>query len=171
MQIYCNIPLNLRSSLALYAAWFQPIPHQHKTLTVFNRVGRTALNLGSLDLPASASSFSGSLEYYADKALPAIIIGENDPFDTKEVGLFLCKTGSVEVISGQAIFDSGGFSLETYRTGEFGQMLVVEVGTILAVNNSNFEIECPPEFWKFDGAAGGWALIQIWESGLQLKPL
>lgn len=169
MQIYSNTPLDL--TIPHYPVWFRPVPHQHKTLSVFNREERTALNLGSLDLPTSASTFSGSLECSIDTNLPSIIIGENDQFDTKEVGLFLCQNGSVTVLSGQAIFNSGGFALETYRTGEFGQMLVVEIGAILEVNNSNFDVECPPEFWQFDGGAGGWALIPIWESGLQFKPL
>lgn len=165
MQIYSNIPLDLSTSAVV---WYQPIPNEHKTIWVENKLARTALNLGSLNLPEAAVEFSGSLELYGDKVLPAIIISENNPLDTRKVGLFLCKKESAKVVLGEPIFNSGSFSLDTYRTGEFGQMLVVEDGAILAVNCSNETPTHPPEFWRFDSALGGWSEIQIWASGVQL---
>ena len=168
MQIFSNAPLDLSQ---IGVVWFKSIPCQNQTISVSNKQLRTALNLGSADLPTAALEFSGSILSYSSGAGDGLVIAEDDPLDTRNIGLFLCKNESISILSGDVLFLSGLLDLAVLRTGNFGQIAVVEDGAILALNCSTETPEEQPEFWKFDSALGGWFQINIWDSGVDLELL
>lgn len=170
MQIFSNIPLDMTNAVST-VPWFKSIPNEHRTVAVFNKLARTALNLGSADPPNAALEFSGQIGAVEHTTQQRLIIYEDDPLDTRKVGLFLAKNESVFVISGVPLYISDLPQIDTLKQGNFGQFAVVEDGAILALNCSAETPEEAPEYWQFDSALGGWSLVEPWSAGVDILML
>jgi hypothetical protein len=153
MKVFSNKALDMT---AVGAVWFKTIPSRNITVGVSNKIARTALTLGSADLPTAAKEFDAQLGYVnIDQS--KIVLLDNDPSDTRIYGLFLVKNESFKIVEGEAVFitqESDFF--------ETGQIAICEVGTIVELNCSQEVPEEPTTFWQLD-ATLGWVQINVWD--------
>lgn len=170
MQIFSNVPLDMTNAVST-VPWFTSIPNEHRTVAVFNKLARTALNLGSADSPSAAQEFSGQIGVIEHTTQQRLIIYEDDPLDTRNLGLFLAKNESVTIVAGEGLYISDLPQIDTLKQGEFGQFAVVEDGSIVSLNCSVETPEEQPEYWQFDSALGGWLLVEPWDTGVPITML
>jgi hypothetical protein len=153
MKVFSNRELDMT---AVGAVWFKTIPSRNITVGVSNKIARTAMTLGSADLPTAAKEFDAQLGY-VDIDQYKIVLLDNNPLDTRTFGLFLAKNESFKVVEGAAVFitDESDFF-------ETGQVAICEVGTIIELNCSQEVPEEPTIFWRLD-AVLGWVTEHVWD--------
>jgi hypothetical protein len=153
MKVFSNRELDMT---AVGAVWFKTIPSRNITVGVSNKIARTAMTLGSADLPTAAKEFDAQLGF-VDTDQYKVILLDNNPLDTRIFGLFLTKNDSFKVVEGAAVFMT-----EESNFFDTGQIAICKVGTIIELNCSQEVPEEPTVFWRLD-AVLGWVVQQVWD--------
>lgn len=153
MKVFSNKELDMT---VVGAVWFKTIPSRNITIGVSNEIARTALTLGSANLPTAAKEFDAQLGFVNTDQYKIVLL-DNDPLDTRIFGLFLVKNESFKVIEGEAVFIT-----PTSDFFDTGQIAICEVGTIIELNCSHEVPEEPTVFWRLD-AVLGWVSEHIWD--------